>query len=108
MENKDILTDYYEITDYLFRREKIHNTKDFNSIMQFETMVLTPSLDAVRKAEDVVYWNTKDIESCERRINTYLDEIEKLRRSIKGSEKIISMSKIIIDLYNLQQDKKNS
>ena len=107
MSNKRVLTEYYEISEYLFRRERVRNSKDFSALVKFETQSIKPSADCIKKAEDVIAWNSRDISSYNKRIDTYLDEIERLRKYIKSSEENIDICTLIFELDECQKGIEN-
>lgn len=97
----EILTDYYEITDYLVKKKIVENSKEINKLLSFERKTIQPSEECIDKAKDVIYWLNKDILSAEKRIEHYLDEIEHLRKMIRSSENLIANCNYILELLNI-------
>ncbi len=97
----EVLTEYYEITDYLVEKKIVESSMDMSKLLAFKSKTIEPSADCIAKAKDVIYWLNKDIISAEKRIEHYLDEIEHLRKSIRSSQTMIKNCDYILALSNI-------
>lgn len=104
MGSRKELISFDDIFIHLARKEKVKNNKlDWSTDWGEEYVDYNPNFEAVEKAKERIKHNDLSISNSEQQVEKYLDEVERLRNSIKEHKKDNILCNRVILYYDIIQ-----